>query len=80
MNTKQAVEFVGYCYGGSEYDEEELEIVHIATVMAIGSKIEGVIQPGMNLFEAMAAFMNLPSSEARMLRAAVQNAVIPVAA
>lgn len=72
MNTKQAVEFVSQMHG-SEYDESELEITHLATVQAIGSKIEKVLKPGADLYEAMGAYMLTP--EGKMLDVAVRNAV-----
>lgn len=74
MNTGQATKFVSYCFDG-DYSEDELEIAHLATIQVIGSKIEEMLKPGMELNDALGAFMNTGSKDAQMLRTAVQNAV-----
>lgn len=74
MNTQQAVEFIGNQFD-CEYEEHDLEVVHIATVQAIGSKVEEMLKSGVSLQDALAAYMLTNAKEAGILRTAVQNAV-----
>jgi hypothetical protein len=74
MSTKQAVEYINRFQGytGIVKDEDELETVHVATVAAIGSKIETVLKPGADLYDALDAYANTPAG--KMLRDAAGSA------
>lgn len=73
MKKISAIKFIEWCHG-AKYDENEIEIAHLATVIEFGEKINSIKREDVTLKNAMSAYMNTP--EGKMLLAAVRNAVI----